>query len=75
MPCRNLEKIWMSEIEGLYLEREGNIYFCQPEGKDERATVYTGYCFQVDREKMCSCFLFLHKHDTQGHPVVRMGCL
>lgn len=49
----------------LYLEREGNIYFSQPEGKGKRATVYIGYCFQVYRGEMCT-FFFLRRNDTQG---------
>lgn len=42
----------------LYLEREGNIYFSQPEGKGKRATVYIGYCFQVYRGEMCTFFFY-----------------
>lgn len=34
--------------------------------------MYTGYCFQMYREKMCSWFLFLHRISTWGHHVIRM---
>ena len=45
MPYRNWETIWRSEIQELYLEKEGSSYSPEPRGIDERTTVYAEYYF------------------------------
>ena len=45
MPYRNWGAIWRSEIEELYLEKEGSNYSLEPRGVEDRTTVCAQYYF------------------------------